>query len=89
VNAIEHELIRRKELLKTTKIDVLHKERLYMLGTETTHSFAIEGIFTDEKELKPVIERADSSPGIDQRVLNYFRAAQFLYDMALQYRDSE
>jgi excisionase family DNA binding protein len=89
MSAEEHELIRRKELLKTTKIDVSNKEWLYMLGAETRHSVAIEGIFTDEKELKSVIERADSSPSIDQRVLNYFRAAQFLYDMALQHRDSE
>ncbi|TYB82686.1 MAG: Fic family protein [Kosmotoga sp.] len=88
MTASENELLRRKELLRATKIDVSNKEWLYMLGAETRHSVAIEGIFTDEKELKAVIERSDSSPDIDQRVLNYFRAAQFLYDMALQYRNS-
>lgn len=88
MTASENELLRRKELLKATTIDVSNKEWLYMLGEETRHSIAIEGIFTDEKELKTVIERSDSSPDIDQRVLNYFRAAQFLYDMALQYRIS-
>ncbi|MFO7881336.1 MAG: Fic family protein [Kosmotogaceae bacterium] len=85
----ENELIRRKELLKATKIDVSNKEWLYMLGSETRHSVAIEGIFTYEKELKAVIERSDYSTDIDQRVLNYFRAAQFLYDMAIQYRNSK
>ena len=85
---MENELNRRKRLLQTIKIDVSNKEWLYMLGTETRHSVAIEGIFSNERELKAVIERSDTPPDIDLRVLNYFRAAQFLYDMAIQYRNS-
>ncbi len=83
-----YELERRRRLLRTLRIDVANKEWLYMLGTETRHSVAIEGVFSSEKELKAIIDRSDSSEKMDYRVLNYFRTAQFLYDLALQHRES-
>jgi len=38
-----YELERRRRLLRTLRIDVANKEWLYMLGTETRHSVAMEG----------------------------------------------
>jgi len=77
----------RKNLLDLKKIDISNKEWLYMLGEETRHSVAIEGIFSSEEDLDAVIERNAASSSVQSEIINYFRAAQFVYDLALQYRN--
>jgi len=77
----------RKKLLDLRQIDISNKEWLYMLGEETRHSVAIEGIFSSEEDLDAVIERGPASSNVQSEIINYFRAAQFVYDLALQYRN--
>ncbi|WP_289059285.1 Fic family protein [uncultured Mesotoga sp.] len=77
----------RKKLLDLKQIDISNKEWLYMLGEETRHSVAIEGIFSSEEDLDAVIERNAASNSVQSEIINYFRAAQFVYDLALQYRN--
>lgn len=60
---------------------VQNSEWLYMLEQDTRHSLAIEGYFTSEEELEAVLAGRRSNV----EVTNYFRAAQTLYDQALQY----
>ncbi len=60
---------------------VHNQEWLYMLQEETRHSLSIEGHFTTERELKSVLALRKSYP----EILNYFRTAQGLYDLALQH----
>lgn len=60
---------------------VENQEWLYMLEEETRHSLSIEGYFTTEQELKAVLGGRKSQP----EILNYYRTAQTLYDLALQY----
>ena len=78
----------RKKINEIHKIDISNKEWLYMLGEETRHSVAIEGIFSKENELKKVIEN-NSEEDVKIEIINYFRAAQFIYDFALQFRDQK
>ena len=65
---------------------VRNDEWLYMLQEETRQSLSIEGYFTTEQELKAVLAGRKTFP----EILNYFRAAQGLYDLGLQqYREDE
>src|SRR6056297_2991476 len=83
------QLIRRKELLDLKNIDISNKEWLYMLGEETRNSVAIEGVFVSEKDLEAVITRHTEEKNVKVEIINYFRAAQFIYDFALTYRNSK
>jgi Fic family protein len=60
---------------------VENKEWLYMLEEETRHSLSIEGYFATEEELKAILGGGKSKP----EILNYYRTAQTLYDLGLQY----
>lgn len=60
---------------------VRNSEWLYMLEMDTRNSLAIEGYFASEKELKDII--AGKHSGIE--ILNYYRTAGSIYDLALQY----
>ena len=62
-------------------VGVRNDEWLYMLQQETRHSLSIEGYFATDAELKAVLGGQRSGP----EILNYFRAAQGLYDLALQH----
>lgn len=83
------QLIRRKELLDLKNIDISNKEWLYMLGEETRNSVAIEGVFVSEKDLEAVIAHNTEEGNVKVEIINYFRAAQFIYDFALTYRNSK
>jgi Fic family protein len=61
-------------------IQVANEEWLYMLQEDTRHSLAIEGYFTDERELRQVLSGKKEAA----EVLNYFRTAQFVYEQGLQ-----
>lgn len=79
----------RKALLQSLgglpETTVHNTEWLYMLKEDTRQSLAIEGYFASEEELEAVLRGQKSSA----EITNYFRAAQTLYDQALQYyRDS-
>ena len=57
-----------------------------MIKEETRQSLSIEGYFATDAELKAVL--SGRKTGIE--ILNYFRAAQGVYDLALQnHRDAE
>lgn len=60
---------------------VRNTEWLYMLEQDTRHSLAIEGHFTSEDTLEAVL----AGRHLDLEITNYYRAAQTLYDQALQY----
>lgn len=60
---------------------VQNAEWLYMLGEETRNSVAVEGYFATEPELRAVLKGRKSFP----EILNYYRTAQSVYDLALQY----
>lgn len=60
---------------------VENQEWLYMLEEETRHSLSIEGYFATEQELKAILRGRKSEP----EILNYYRTAQTLYDLGLQY----
>lgn len=62
-------------------VGVRNDEWLYMIQQETRHSLSIEGYFATDAELKAVLGGQRSGP----EILNYFRAAQGLYDLALQH----
>lgn len=83
------QLFRRKELLDLKNIDISNKEWIYMLGEETRNSVAIEGVFASEKDLEAVISRNTEERNVKVEIINYFRAAQFIYDFALTYRNSK
>ena len=83
------QLIKRKELLDLKNIDISNKEWIYMLGEETRNSVAIEGVFVSEKDLEAVITRNTEEKNVKVEIINYFRAAQFIYDFALTYRNSK
>ena len=75
----------RKHLLETLgglpEAIVHNDEWLSMLEEETRNSVAIEGYFATEQELKAVLKGRKTVP----EILNYYRAAQGLYDLASQY----
>lgn len=75
----------RKHLLETLgglpEAIVHNNGWLYMLEEETRNSVAIEGYFATEQELKAVLKGRKTFP----EILNYYRAAQSLYDLASQY----
>ncbi len=75
----------RKTICSSHTMDFSNKEWLYMLGEETKHSVAIEGIFSDEKVLKNIIEN-NTEHDVKEETLNYFKTAQFTYDFALNFR---
>jgi len=83
------QLIKRKELLDLKNIELSNKEWIYMLGEETRNSVAIEGVFVSEKDLEAVIANNTEKKNVKVEIINYFRAAQFIYDFALTYRDSK
>ena len=58
-----------------------NQEWLYMLAEDTRQSLAIEGYFATVEDLKAVLAGRKS----DLEIANYFRAAQTIYDQALQY----
>jgi fido (protein-threonine AMPylation protein) len=61
-------------------------EWAYMLQEETRNSLAIEGVIATEQELKAVLQGRKTT----QEILNYYRTAQNIYDLALQdYREGE
>ena len=67
-------------------VGVRNDEWLYMLHEETRQSLSIEGYFATDSQLKAVLSGRRSGP----EILNYFRAAQGLYDLALQqHRENE
>jgi len=61
-------------------IQVANEEWLYMLQEDTRHSLAIEGYFANERELRQVLRGRRGSA----EVFNYFRTAQFVYELAFQ-----
>ena len=61
-------------------IQVANEEWLYMLQEDTRHSLAIEGHFASEQELRQVLRDRRGSA----EVFNYFRTAQFVYELAFQ-----
>lgn len=63
------------------EVTVQNTEWLYMLEQDTRHSLAIEGYFASDDELEAVLAGSRSSV----EVTNYFRTAQTVYDLALQY----
>lgn len=84
MNRIDSRLALRKALgavLSSAELEVQNREWLYMLQEETRHSLSIEGYFATEEELEAVLQGRKSFP----EILNYYRAAQFMYDLALQY----
>ncbi|WP_425145140.1 hypothetical protein [Deinococcus sp.] len=67
-------------------VGVRNDEWLYMLQQETRQSLSIEGYVTTDSELRAVLSGRRSGP----EILNYFRAAQSVYDLALQqHREQE
>lgn len=60
---------------------VRNSEWAYMLEEETRQSLAIEGYFSTEEELKDILGGRKGRP----EIVNYHRAAQSVYDFALQY----
>lgn len=74
-------LLERLGGLPATLLSVRNEEWLYMLQEDTRHSLAIEGHFATEQQLKAVLQGRRSGP----EIVNYFRTAQSLYDLALQY----
>ncbi len=59
---------------------VKNSEWLYMLAEETRQSLSIEGYFATEQELKAIMKGRKTAP----EILNYYRTAQTLYDLASQ-----
>ncbi len=66
-------------------LGVQNREWLYMLEEETRQSLSIEGYFATEEELEAVLTGRKTQP----EILNYFRTAQSMYDLALQYHREE
>ncbi|GEM47720.1 Fic family protein [Deinococcus cellulosilyticus] len=64
---------------------VHNNEWLYMLQEETRHSLSIEGYFATEQELKLILSGKKTGP----EILNYFRIAQSMYDLGLQYHQEQ
>lgn len=66
---------------------VVHNtEWLYMLEEDTRNSLSIEGYFATEEEIKAALAGRKTAP----EIVNYYRAAQTVYDQALQYyRDKD
>ncbi|GAB6280593.1 MAG: Fic family protein [Thermovirga sp.] len=62
-------------------VEVKNGEWLYMLEEETRNSLAIEGYFASEKELRAII----SGKHTGAEILDYYRTAGSIYDLALQY----
>ncbi len=85
-NKLSRALEERRTLLKAfggldlDLIQVANEEWLYMLQEDTRHSLALEGYFTDERELRQVLSGKKEAA----EVLNYFRTAQFVYEQAFQ-----
>jgi Fic family protein len=60
---------------------VSNSEWLYMLQEDTRQSLAIEGQFASEEDLEAVLKGGKT----DLDIANYFRTAQSVYDLGLQY----
>lgn len=80
------DLVLRQHLLRDLgglpETGVRNTEWLYMLQEETRQSLSIEGYFATEQELRAVLAGRKTFP----EILNYFRAAQGLYDLAWQHQ---
>ena len=80
-----HMLPQRKALLERfgglPDTTVQNTEWLHMLGQDTRHSLAIEGIFASEEELEATLRGHLAN----LEITNYYRTAQTVYDQALQY----
>ncbi|WP_420594259.1 Fic family protein [Deinococcus sp.] len=74
-------LAKLSELGGLPPVGVRNDEWLSMLQEETRQSLSIEGYFATDAQLKAVLGGRRSGP----EILNYFRAAQGLYDLALQH----
>ena len=58
----------------------------YMLEEDTRQSLSIEGYFATEEEIKAALAGRKTAP----EIVNYYRAAQTVYDQALHYyRDKD
>lgn len=83
---LEQRVAKLSELGGLPPVPVRNDEWLYMLQEETRQSLSIEGYFATDTELKAILSGRRSGP----EILNYFRAAQGIYDLALQnHRDGE
>jgi hypothetical protein len=60
-------------------VSVRNDEWLYLLQEETRQSLSIQGYFTTDAQLKAVLGGRRGGP----KILNYHRAAQGIYDLAL------
>src|SRR5579859_6276110 len=82
-------VVMRKNLLESlggfSETTVQNAEWLYMLQEETRHSVSIEGYFATEQELKAILTGRKTAA----EILNYYRTAQTLYDLAVQYAREE
>ena len=65
------------------RISVSNKEWLYLLKEETRNSIMIEGYFTSTEELENIINNNIKTKNTEA-VLNYYRTAGFIYDLAKQ-----
>lgn len=78
--AVALRLSRLSELGGISDAVVRNREWLYMLRSETRNSLSIEGHFATDVELEKILGGRKTSP----EILNYFRTAQTVYDLALQ-----
>ncbi|MFB9993606.1 Fic family protein [Deinococcus oregonensis] len=86
LSGLEWRVHKLRELGGLPAAGVRNDEWLYMLEQETRQSLSIEGYFATDQELKAVLAGRKSFP----EILNYHRAAQSLYDLALQqHREGE
>lgn len=77
----------RKRVLDLSNIDISNKEWLYLIKNDTRHSLSIEGIVSNEKQLKDIIK---GNYDDDDEILNYFSTAKSMYSYAIElYKDKE
>jgi len=84
--AVALRLSRLSELGGISDAVVRNREWLYVLRSETRNSLSIEGHFATDVDLEKILGGRKTAP----EILNYFRTAQTVYDLALQeHRESE
>ena len=86
---IEESLIKkRKKILEELgglpQPKVQNREWLYLLEEETRNSIFIEGYFISEKDLKKALSGNMSLTRTEEEALNYFRTANFIYELAYE-----
>lgn len=64
--------------------DVINEEWLYILKEETRNSILIEGFFVSEEELEEVLASGNPLKRNQEKALNYYRAAIFLYGLSYE-----